>query len=137
MRYLLHHGVDPNVRAQGPQAAQFMPVLHFAMFHGNVDAAMMLIAAKADVDAMDRAGHTPLHIAVKLQQEELVAALLKHNANTNVLNHLDHMTPLHLVRREWCVCVCVCCRVCWLWLTLCVFSACRRSCMATTRLPCG
>ena len=68
--------------------------LHQAVTGGHVSAVAALIAAKADVDAQDEDGRTPLHLAVRSNHAAIVDALLAAKANVN-LQDKNGSTPLH------------------------------------------
>jgi uncharacterized protein len=72
--------VPPNAA----EIASFSP-LHAAAHRGNV--AAIEAAAKADLDARDSYGRTPLHVAVFAKQREAVKALVKAGANINLLEN--------------------------------------------------
>ena len=59
----------------------------------------MLIAHKADVNATDNDGLTPLHAAVSNGHKEVAALLLSSNALVNTKDHNGH-TPLDLALTE-------------------------------------
>lgn len=50
--------------------------LHMAAHHGLTDVVRVLIAAKAEIDAMNNDGWTPLAYALKYQKSECITALL-------------------------------------------------------------
>jgi uncharacterized protein len=83
---LLH--TPPPASAQVPpsasEIARFSP-LHTAAHRGNV--AAIEAAAKADLNARDSYGRTPLHVAVFAKQREAVKALVKAGANINLLEN--------------------------------------------------
>ena len=68
--------------------------LHQAVTGGHVSAVAALIAAKADVDAQDEDGRTPLHLAVRSNHAAIVDALLAAKANVNLQDE-NGSTPLH------------------------------------------
>lgn len=68
--------------------------LHLACLHDCIDAAKLLLnCATCDVDAKDRNGDTPLHLATVAGSEKLVALLVRYGANINSRN-LQNKTPL-------------------------------------------
>jgi ankyrin repeat protein len=59
-------------------------LLHLAAFEDHNETAEMLIRRGAVVDAFDKYGFTPLHLAANLGGGEVVKVLLQHNANPNL-----------------------------------------------------
>lgn len=83
---LLKAGADPNARTDTGQRS----VLHLAVFGGSLDLIKMLLAAGADLEALDDYGRTPLVQACMSsplwpegRQEELVRLLLDSGAEVN------------------------------------------------------
>jgi ankyrin repeat protein len=60
------------------------------------DIVELLIAHKADVDAADKQGLTPLHYALLADNPDVARSLLNHRANTNVKDNKAGQTPLIL-----------------------------------------
>lgn len=83
---LLHHGVNANAR----DGSRSTPLFYVK----SSNAADLLIRAGADVNASDRNGNTPLHVAVFTGQDGVVTLLLQNGAKVNVVNDLQE-TPLH------------------------------------------
>lgn len=81
---LLRAGADILVRNRQGES-----VLH----HANDCNVPLLVEAGALVNAQDARGRTPLHVAVELQDPEIVAALLKAGAARD-LRDADGCTPL-------------------------------------------
>jgi ankyrin repeat protein len=79
VRYLLERKADPN------QAAPFGTPLTFAAWHDSLEAAEVLLAHGAKVDARNLYGMTPLHWAAGTEspRADLVKLLLKHGADPN------------------------------------------------------
>ena len=82
--------------ASAPAAAQVAPSateaahyrgLHAAAHHGDVARIDRLAAAKADLDARDGNGRTPLHVATFAKQQGAIRALVKAGAHINLLDH--------------------------------------------------
>jgi uncharacterized protein len=76
--------------AQVPPSAQEVArfsALHAAAHRGNVTAIEAAAAAKADLNARDSYGRTPLQVAVFAKQREAVKALVKAGANINLLEN--------------------------------------------------
>jgi ankyrin repeat protein len=55
-----------------------------AIVDGRIDMVFLLIECGADVNARRECGHTPLHAAVKVRNEEIVKLLLTNGAKVNV-----------------------------------------------------
>ena len=75
-------------RAQvAPDAAEIARYtgLHIAALRGDVAAIDKLIASKADVNARDGYGRTPLHVAAFAKQRDAIRALAKAGANLGLL----------------------------------------------------
>ena len=66
-----------------------------------VEGLSALLAAGAEVNAMDGDGLTPLHLAAENCHSNVVALLLAKGAKINVTAQ-DHATPLHLAAQEGC-----------------------------------
>ena len=109
---LLERGADVNARS----LAGWTP-LHFALLGiGGVDYAdvewgldgkrklvPVLIEHGADVNATTAlAARTPLHLAVLLEDSEIVGALIEHGADVNAQTRLGGWTPLHLALNVCC-----------------------------------
>lgn len=60
---LLFLGADVDAKAGLPRSARQMTPLHCVAFGGHIDIARLLIGRKADVNAQDEKGWTPLHWA--------------------------------------------------------------------------
>ena len=76
------------VRAQvAPDAAEIARYtgLHIAAHRGDIAAIDKLIASKADVNARDGYGRTPLHVAAFAKQRDAIRALAKAGANLGLL----------------------------------------------------
>ena len=73
-------------------------LLHKAAFKSHVEVAKILIAAKADVNAANNLGHTPLHYAA-YHYDTLVEYLLDHGAQLDALSN-GGQTPLFKAIQE-------------------------------------
>ena len=82
--------VPPSAIAQVPptpsEAAQYSG-LHAAAHVGDVAKIEKLVAAKSDVNARDRYGRTPLHVAAFARQRDAIRALAKAGAKLDVLEN--------------------------------------------------
>ncbi len=61
-----------------------------------------LLDRRADIDAVDHNGVTPLHLAAIMGDEyvEAVRMLLEHGANPNTKDAINGQTPLHSATRR-------------------------------------
>ncbi|XP_056653322.1 ankyrin repeat domain-containing protein 26-like isoform X4 [Monodelphis domestica] len=75
---LLLHGADPNMVDESSSSA-----LHYAASGYSTAIAVKLLEWKADIEAKDGHGFTPLLLAVKNHHEEMVDLFLKNGANVN------------------------------------------------------
>ena len=90
--WLLENGADPALRdATGDTA------LHIAANLGKVDVIPILVAGKADIEATDSRGNTPLHRSVMPGDLGATWKLLELGANPNARS--EDGTPLSLVAR--------------------------------------
>ena len=73
----------------GPTAAQAASYtgLHAAAHKGDVAKIDRLVAARADLNARDGNGRTPLHVATFAKQRDAIRALAKAGANINLLDN--------------------------------------------------
>ena len=80
----------PTARAQVPptpsEAAQYTG-LHAAAHLGDVANIEKLVASKSDVNARDRVGRTPLHLATFARQRDAIRALAKAGARLELLEN--------------------------------------------------
>ena len=103
MRYeifkiLLKHGLNVKLYNEAKQT-----ILHLI---ANIDKrfdddhkeelAELVISQGADVNAKNKYGLTPLHMAARNGHLKLIELLLKHNADINSSEGADQSTPLHL-----------------------------------------
>lgn len=70
-------------------------LLHVAAARGYAPIIDLLVAAKADVQALDANGNTPLDSAVLHNQPFAVTALLRNHANASYVHPLDGRGALH------------------------------------------
>ena len=69
---LLNYGANPNIKD-----AHDYSYLHYSAMWGWADAATHLIKAGGDINAVNSAGKTPLHIAIEYQNVEFVSRILE------------------------------------------------------------
>ncbi|XP_051818452.1 putative ankyrin repeat domain-containing protein 19 [Antechinus flavipes] len=77
---LLQHGADPNI-GDGSNNA-----LHYVSFFLGIGLAAKLLHYKADIEAKNKEGLTPLFFAVRRQNCNMAEFLLKNGANVNALD---------------------------------------------------
>ncbi|MEH1771269.1 MAG: ankyrin repeat domain-containing protein, partial [Nostoc sp.] len=70
--------------------------LHLAVSQGNKQVVELLIAKGADVNAKNKDGNTPLHLAYDL---DIVKLLIAKGADANAKNN-DDMTPAELQAQD-------------------------------------
>ncbi|HUW31747.1 MAG TPA: ankyrin repeat domain-containing protein [Planctomycetota bacterium] len=68
--------------------------LHAAAAHGHAEAARILLAHGADVDAKDSSGAMPLHLAARCGHKDVVRLLLDNNAAIDARRRYTEYTPL-------------------------------------------
>jgi len=73
--------------------------LHLASRYARADAAKKLLDAKADANAHDNTGRTPLHAAVAADAQGVFQILLRHRATNLNAKTYDGTTPLILAAR--------------------------------------
>lgn len=83
-RLLLAHNVDSSSQQDA---------LRRAVGRGNKEIVALLLASKADVNALDNGGETPLHVAAQSGRKEMVEFLLANKADINAKDN-DGNTPL-------------------------------------------
>ena len=71
-KLLVQHGADPDNRQHGCGGTP----LHHTLAGGYIELVDYLLRAKADVNAANRYGVHPLHIAVKREHTECIAYLM-------------------------------------------------------------
>ena len=75
-----------QVAPSGAEIARYSG-LHAAAHRGDVAMIEKLMAAKADVNAIDGYGRTPLHVAAFAKQRDVIRALMKAGANPALLEN--------------------------------------------------
>ena len=93
VRALLAGGADPDMLNPNRYPLLMLAVTEYA----NKEVAEALIAAKANVNAPDPNGRTPLHWAASANREDLVGSLVKAGADVN-LRDKDGKTALDLAK---------------------------------------
>lgn len=86
---LLSDGYEPNENSGSCETP-----LHRAVMRGHEDVVILLLKHKADVNAKDIKGRTPLHCAIE-STTSVVQLLLEHGAEVNTADN-GGCTPLHL-----------------------------------------
>lgn len=99
LRLLIQAEADPNMHADsGAHGVGFTQVgaypLHLAAKRGFVDVLEVLVAARAEVDAMDQNGRSGLMIAVASGKVDSTRWLVDHRADVNLESHYG-LSPLH------------------------------------------
>ena len=80
---MLDRGADTRV----VQGIKRMSALHMAAEEGNSGCIRLLLNTKADCNAINERGQTPLHLAALNQSVESVSALLEAGARHDVQVH--------------------------------------------------
>ncbi|MGL4594456.1 MAG: ankyrin repeat domain-containing protein, partial [Thermoguttaceae bacterium] len=71
-----------------------------AVANGTVEDVRYFIEQGADVNAKNKKGRTPLHIAAKNNVADAIAALLEAGANIEARNKYIGRTPLHIAAKN-------------------------------------
>lgn len=93
IKLLLQAQANPNHTIQGTS------LLHYAVLKEFIDAAQLLVARGARVDAQNSIGNTPLHLAVCVGNKALMKLLLDHNAHVTIAAN-NNMTALQQERLQ-------------------------------------
>ena len=91
--------VDQAPNVVGSTDAYGMTPLHWAARAGAMECATILVAAGADVNALNKARRTPLQLAAEKDQSDMVRFLAKHGADLNTQDKKGR-TPLHRAMYE-------------------------------------
>lgn len=101
IRILLHHGADPNI----PESLNNSTPLHNAA-QFSVNIVETLVENGAKVNLQDQEGNTPLHLAIKSNNEQanfaanyLLDNMLKNAIDPNAVN-ANGETPLYLAQQN-------------------------------------
>ncbi len=70
--------------------------LHIAAYHGNLEAAKLLVESKADLAWKNRMGFTALHVAASKGHTEVVRLLIEHGAKIDQKTTKEGFTALHI-----------------------------------------
>ena len=100
VRTLLHSGVPANVSNYHLQTPLWQ--IAWKKRPTDVEVATLLLDAGASIDAADRTGNTPLHVAVRYTNLPLVAYLAKRGARIDLLTH-GQRSPIDLALANGCV----------------------------------
>lgn len=94
---LLRNGADPNIRNMDSQN-----ILHLVMFNDNYINLNSIIKYGPEINAIDKNGNTPLHLAASTNYFSKYAEILTlSGANVNSINE-DFKTVLHLaIENDW------------------------------------
>ena len=84
---LKHPQIDLNTRYEDTQ----MTLLHIAVQDNNIDAVEKLLAAHANIDAINGLGMTVLHIAINNKNQYIVKLLLKAGADIDIQDKNGYM----------------------------------------------
>ncbi|XP_029811446.1 ankyrin repeat domain-containing protein 26-like [Suricata suricatta] len=80
---LLEHGADPNLMDNSGNTA-----LHYAVVGENTSIAEKLLLHNADVEARNKAGLTPLLLAINENKEQMVELLAEKKADVYTVNNI-------------------------------------------------
>ena len=92
---LLDEGVPPDAQSRG------FPAIHRAAQADSLAALELLVAAGADLEALDRSGHTALARAALFGRAGAVSFLLESGADPNAHAEPNNQTPLLALLFGW------------------------------------
>jgi len=90
-RLVLDYGCEINEAVYGTGET----VLHVACLAGRIEHLKPLVNLKADVEALDARGYSPLHASVENEIESVIERLLDLKANIDAVTP-EFMTPFHI-----------------------------------------
>lgn len=79
--------------------------MHLAAEWGNTLTAPILLENKADIEAKDSAGRTPLHAAIEHRETEIVILLVERGADVTAQNSEGHdalTAAIHVEKQRKC-----------------------------------
>lgn len=92
---LIEHGANPHVRLTNGSHSFTVPTyLHLAAQYDRIEMCQLLLKHNLDVNLTNREGETPLHMAVRGRNVDVVQLLLQHGAE-NIANE-QGQTPIDL-----------------------------------------
>ncbi|XP_076007985.1 ankyrin repeat domain-containing protein 61-like [Genypterus blacodes] len=92
LRLLCEHGVHVNAEVEGERQT----ALHLSVQHRALPAIQILTSCGADVNAVDSAGMTALHMACGILHKDIITSLIKKGAHINMGVKHSGNTPLHM-----------------------------------------
>ncbi|XP_062298935.1 ankyrin repeat domain-containing protein 61-like [Scomber scombrus] len=93
LQLLCEHGVNISAEVEGESQ---QTALHLSVSYAAVSAIQILASYGADVNAVNRGGMTPLHMAAGILHKDIIASLIRQGADINTGVKHSGNTPLHL-----------------------------------------